>query len=111
MLQLDAPDDFVIATGKMHSVREFVEATFKYIGKEIVWEGSGDSEVGKEKATGEVRVKVNPKYYRPTEVEELLGDPTKAKNKIGWVPKVNFEMLVKDMMDSDIELMKKNPQA
>eukprot|EP00095_Tigriopus_kingsejongensis_P003548 maker-scaffold106_size358372-snap-gene-2.33 protein:Tk03548 transcript:maker-scaffold106_size358372-snap-gene-2.33-mRNA-1 annotation:"gdp-mannose dehydratase" len=111
MLQLDEPEDFVIATGKMHSVREFVEATFKYIGKEIVWEGKGEEEIGKEKDTGVVRIKVNPKYYRPTEVEELLGDPTKAKEKIGWVPKVNFDMLVEDMMKSDIELMKKNPRA
>ncbi|TRY74990.1 hypothetical protein TCAL_13265 [Tigriopus californicus] len=111
MLQLDAPDDFVIATGEMHSVREFVLATFKFIGIDIEWEGEGESEVGKEKGSGIVRVKVNPKYYRPTEVEQLLGDPSKAKSKIGWVPKVNFDMLVKDMMESDIELMRKNPMA
>lgn len=68
MLQLDAPEDFVVATGETHSVREFVEASFKHIGKEIVWEGEGVNEVGKEKDSGIVRVKVNPKYFRPTEV-------------------------------------------
>jgi len=111
MLQQEKPDDFVLATGHMHSVREFVLASFKYVGIDIVWEGSGDTEVGKEKDTGKVRVKVNPKFYRPTEVEQLLGDPTKAKTELGWTPKVAFEDLVKDMMDSDIALMKKNPSA
>jgi len=111
MLQQEKPDDFVLATGIMHSVREFVEASFKYIGKEIVWEGSGDKEIGREKSTGEIRVKVNPKFYRPTEVEQLLGDPRKANEKLGWKPKVAFDDLVKDMMDSDIALMKLNPSA
>lgn len=111
MLQQDAPDDFVLATGMMHSVREFVEAAFRYIGKEITWEGKGDNEFGREVSTGIVRVKVNPKFYRPTEVEQLLGDPTKAKTKLGWKPKVEFTDLVKDMMESDIKLMKQNPIA
>jgi len=111
MLQQDAPDDFVLATGMMHSVREFVEAAFRYIGKEIIWEGKGDNEFGREVSTGIVRVKVNPKFYRPTEVEQLLGDPTKAKTKLGWKPKVEFTDLVKDMMESDIKLMKQNPIA
>jgi len=111
MLQQEKPDDFVLATGHMHSVREFVEAAFRYINREIEWSGSGDTEIGKEKGSGVVRVKVNPKFYRPTEVEQLLGDPTKAKTKLGWVPKVDFNALVKDMMDSDIELMRKNPSA
>jgi len=111
MLQQEKPDDFVLATGIMHSVREFVEASFKYIGREIVWEGSGDKEIGREKSTGEIRVKVNPKFYRPTEVEQLLGDPRKANEKLGWKPKVAFDDLVKDMMDSDIALMKLNPSA
>ena len=88
MLQQDQPDDFVLATGVMHSVREFVQASFKYIGKEIEWEGAGDQEIGKEAGTGVVRVKVNPKFYRPTEVEQLLGDPRKANEKLGWKPKV-----------------------
>jgi len=111
MLQQEKPDDFVLATGIMHSVREFVEASFKYIGKEIVWEGSGDKEIGREKSTGEIRVKVNPKFYRPTEVEQLLGDPRKANEKLGWKPKVAFDDLVKDMMVSDVALMKLNPSA
>ncbi len=111
MLQLDSPDDFVIATGHMYTVREFVEASFKYVGKQIVWEGKGDAEVGKEADSGVVRVRVNPKYYRPTEVEELMGDATKAKSVLGWVPKYDFDMLVKDMMDADIELMKRDPSA
>jgi len=111
MLQQEKPDDFVLATGHMHSVREFVESAFKFIGMEIVWEGKGDTEIGKEKATGVIRLKVNPKFYRPTEVEQLLGDPTKAKNLLGWEPKVAFDALVKDMMESDIALMKKNPTA
>lgn len=111
MLQQDKPDDFVLATGHMHSVREFVEAACEYIGMELEWEGSGDSEVAKEKKTGIVRLRVNPKFYRPTEVEQLLGDPTKAKTKLGWTPRVDFTALVKDMMDSDIALMKKNEMA
>lgn len=111
MLQQDEPEDYVIATGETHKVREFVEAAFAFIGKKIVWEGSGVDEVGKEADTGIVRVKVNPKYFRPTEVELLLGDPTKAKTKFGWEPKVTFKELVKDMMAADIELMKRNPAA
>lgn len=111
MLQLDKPEDFVIATGETHSVREFVEESFKFIGKEIEWQGEGVDEVGLEKGTSTVRVKVNPKYFRPTEVDLLLGDATKAKEMLGWTPKVNFNELVKDMMSHDIELMKKNPRA
>lgn len=111
MLQLEKPEDFVIATGETHSVREFVEASFKFIGKFIEWRGSGVNEVGIEKGTEIVRVKVNPKYFRPTEVDLLLGDATKAKNMLGWTPKVKFDELVEDMMKADIELMKKNPMA
>jgi len=111
MLQLDTPQDFVIATGEMHSVREFLIKAFAFIGQEIVWEGQGDHEVGKQKGTDIIRVKVNPKYYRPTEVEQLLGDASKAKNTFGWSPKVSFDELVKDMMASDIELMKSRPNA
>ncbi|CRL06505.1 CLUMA_CG019537, isoform A [Clunio marinus] len=111
MLQLEKPEDFVIATGETHSVREFVEESFKFIGKEIEWRGSGVDEVGVEKGTEIIRVKVNPKYFRPTEVDILLGDASKAKRVLGWSPKVNFDELVKDMMAADIELMKKNPMA
>lgn len=111
MLQQDKPEDFVIATGKSHSVREFVEYAFKHIGKEIVWEGTGENEIGKEKGTEIIRIKVNPKYYRPTEVEFLLGDASKAKHILGWEAKTSFMELVHEMIDHDIELMKKNPLA
>ncbi|XP_049776901.1 GDP-mannose 4,6 dehydratase isoform X1 [Schistocerca cancellata] len=111
MLQQNEPEDYVIATGETHSVREFVEAAFNHVGKEIAWEGKGENEVGREKDTGVIRVKVNPKYFRPTEVDLLLGDPSKAREKFGWKPKVTFKELVKDMMEADIELMKKNPAA
>uniref|UniRef100_A0A914CE82 GDP-mannose 4,6-dehydratase n=1 Tax=Acrobeloides nanus TaxID=290746 RepID=A0A914CE82_9BILA len=111
ILQHDTPEDFVIATGRHYSVRKFVELAFQEIGKTIVWEGEGVNEVGKDAETGVVRVKINPKYYRPTEVELLIGDPTKAKEKLGWEPKITIEELVKEMVASDIDLMKKNPMA
>ncbi|XP_042207325.1 GDP-mannose 4,6 dehydratase-like isoform X2 [Homarus americanus] len=111
MLQLDEPEDFVLATGEVHSVKEFVEAAFNEIGQEIYWEGSGVDEIGKEKGTDVVRVTVNPKYYRPAEVEFLQGDPTKAFKKFGWKPTFTFDALVKDMVQADIELMKKDPSA
>ncbi|KAJ4439071.1 hypothetical protein ANN_15027 [Periplaneta americana] len=98
MLQQEVPDDFVIATGESHSVREFVEAAFKHVGKEIVWEGKGEAEVGREKGTGIVRVKINPKFFRPTEVDLLMGDPSKAREKFGWKPKVSFKVSVLEMM-------------
>ncbi|XP_024909164.1 GDP-mannose 4,6 dehydratase [Cynoglossus semilaevis] len=111
MLQQEEPDDFIIATGEVHSVREFVEKAFKHVGKTIVWEGKNVDEVGRCKETGVVHVKVDPKYFRPTEVEYLQGDSTKASQKLGWKPKVAFEDLVKEMVDADVELMKNNPNA
>ncbi|KAK4295640.1 hypothetical protein Pmani_031806 [Petrolisthes manimaculis] len=111
MLQKDEPEDFVLATGEVHSVKEFVEAAFKEIGKDIVWEGTGVDEVGKEKDTGTIRVVVNPKYYRPAEVEFLQGDPTKARKQLNWKPTFSFQDLVSDMVKADIELMKKDPTA
>ncbi|KAK2574909.1 hypothetical protein KPH14_002600 [Odynerus spinipes] len=111
MLQQSTPDDYVIATGETHSVREFVEAAFQYVGRTIKWEGEGVNETGKDADNGQVLVRVNPKYFRPTEVDVLLGDATKAKEKFGWKPTVTFEALVKDMMDSDLNLMRKNPNA
>lgn len=111
MLQAEKPEDFVVSTNEAHSVREFVEASFKEIGKEIVWEGEGVDEVGKEKETGIVRVKIDPKYFRPAEVDFLLGDSTKARTTLGWEPKIKFEQLVKEMVASDIELMKNNSDA
>lgn len=97
MLQQDKPDDYVIATGKQYSVREFVEEAAPYFGMKIVWEGEGLDEVGIDKITGKTVVRVNPKYFRPAEVETLLGDATKAKEKLGWEPKTSFKQLVEDM--------------
>ncbi|KAF7635215.1 NAD(P)-bd_dom domain-containing protein [Meloidogyne graminicola] len=111
ILQHNEPDDFVIATGKYYTVREFVELAFKEIGKEIIWEGEGINEVGIEKGTNTIRVKINQKYYRPTEVEQLIGDPSKAKAKLGWSAKISLQELVHEMVQSDTELMKKNPLA
>lgn len=98
MLQKDEPDDYVIATGEQHSVREFVEVAAPYFGINIEWQHTEQgTEVGIDKNTGLVRVIVDPKYFRPAEVESLLGDYTKAKNKLGWEPKITFKELVEDM--------------
>jgi GDPmannose 4,6-dehydratase len=97
MLQQDEPDDFVIATGVQYSVRDFVEEAAPYFGMNIVWKGEGLDEVGIDKNTGRTIIKVNPKYFRPAEVETLLGDATKAKEKLGWEPKTSFKQLVEDM--------------
>jgi GDPmannose 4,6-dehydratase len=97
MLQQDQPDDFVIATGVQYSVREFVEEASPYFGMKIVWEGEGLDEVGIDKNTGKTVIKVNPKYFRPAEVETLLGDASKAKEKLGWEPKTSFKQLVEEM--------------
>ena len=97
MLQQDEADDYVIATGNQYSVREFVEAAAPYFGMKIAWEGEGLNEVGIDKLTKRKVVKVSSKYFRPAEVETLLGDATKAKKKLGWEPKISFEQLVEDM--------------
>ena len=97
MLQQDGPDDFVIATGKQYSVKEFVNAAGPYFGLHIEWEGEGLEEVGVEKFSRTPIIRVDPKYFRPTEVETLLGDASKAKEKLGWEPKISFEQLVEDM--------------
>jgi len=107
MLQQDKPDDFVIATGQTHSVREFVELAFKEIGIDIVWIGKDLSEKGINKNTGEILVKIDSKYFRPTEVELLLGDATKAYRILNWEPKTKFKELVSLMVDYDIELLSK----
>ena len=103
MMQQEKPDDFVVATGENHSVREFVELAFKEVGIEIVWKGKGVEEVGVDKVSGDVLVEVDPEYYRPTEVDLLLGDPRKAREKLGWVAKVGFSDLVKMMVDEDMK--------
>src|SRR5436305_2104836 len=102
MLQQDEPDDYVLATGESHSVREFVEKAFAHIGRTIVWSGSGVDEKGIEKTSGGVLVEVDPRYFRPTEVDHLLGDPSKAFAKLGWRHKTTFDALVRDMVDSDL---------
>jgi GDPmannose 4,6-dehydratase len=102
MLQQDEPDDFVIATGKAHSVREFVELAFGEVGIKIEWQGKGVDEVGMDAVTGDVLIKVDPRYYRPTEVEILIGDPSKAKKMFGWEAKVGLRELVKMMVEGDM---------
>jgi len=97
MLQQDEPDDYVIATGVQYSVRDFVNEAAPYFGMKIVWEGEGLDEVGIDKNTGRKVIDVNPKYFRPAEVETLLGDASKAKEKLGWEPKTSFKQLVEDM--------------
>src|ERR1700731_385983 len=102
MLQQEGPDDYVLATGESHSVREFVEKAFAHVENTIVWMGSGDTEKGVEKTTGEVLVEVDPRYFRPTEVDHLRGDPSKARAKLGWRHKTSFETLVHDMVKADL---------
>jgi GDPmannose 4,6-dehydratase len=104
IVQQDNADDYVLATGETHAVREFVELAFAHVGRPIVWEGSGVDEVGREAATGTVRVRIDPRYFRPTEVDLLIGDPTKAHEKLGWRHTTTFPELVRDMVDSDIRL-------
>ena len=104
MLQHNQPEDFVIATGEQHSVREFTERAFAHVGIELRWQGEGVQEQGIDKATGRVLVEVDPKYFRPAEVETLLGDPTKAKTLLGWNPqKTSFEELVRIMVEHDVQ--------
>ncbi len=107
MLQQNKPDDFVLATGKSHSVKEFINIAFHELDIELEWEGENENEMGIEKKTGKVLVGIDPKYYRPTEVDYLLGDYTKAKTKLGWEPKVGFEELVIIMVHSDYDKVKK----
>lgn len=108
ILQHDTPEDFVIATGEMHTVREFCTLAFSYLGIELEWQGSGVDEQGIDKATGRVLVEVDSKYFRPCEVDQLLGDPTKAKTLLGWNPtKTPFEQLVRIMVEHDMRFVKK----
>jgi GDPmannose 4,6-dehydratase len=102
MLQQDKPEDFVIATGVQYTVREFVDAAAKEFGMQICWEGTGENEKGYDATTGKCIVTVDPRYFRPTEVETLLGDATKARLKLGWVPKITFAELVSEMANSDM---------
>ncbi len=108
MLQQDEPDDFCIATGVQYSVRDFVNFAWGHLGKTIRWEGEGINEKGYDSETCNLIVAVDPKYFRPTEVETLLGDPSKAKDKLGWEPKIDLEEMVHEMMENDINIAKRD---
>ncbi|MBN2163215.1 MAG: GDP-mannose 4,6-dehydratase [Pontiellaceae bacterium] len=105
MLQQDTPDDYVVATNEMHTVREFIEKSFARVGITVLWEGEDVDEIGLNKDTGEVIVRMDKRYYRPCEVDQLLGNPAKAKAQLGWEPKVKFEQLVQIMTDGDLRLL------
>ena len=107
MLQQDSPEDFVLATGEQHSVREFAELAFKELEISIKWKGENENEVGVDTKTGKTLIEIDPQYYRLTEVETLLGDATKAKEKLGWSPKISFKELVKIMTEADWKKVKK----
>ena len=109
MMQQPEPDDFVLATGKSHSVREFVEHAFNHVDRTIVWRGAGIDEVGVDGTTDEVLVKIDPRYFRPTEVDSLLGDAGKARQRLGWRPEISFEELVREMVESDLKSIEDNP--
>jgi len=109
IVQQDRPDDYVLATGESHSVREFVELAFAQVGRRIRWRGKGAEEVGYEASSGKVLVRVDPRYFRPTEVEMLLGDASKAKRLLGWRHKTTFRELVKEMVEADLAAL--DPQA
>lgn len=112
ILQQEQPDDFVIATGEMHTVREFCTLSFQHAGINLRWEGKGVEEKGIDEKTGNVLVEVDPKYFRPAEVDQLLGDPAKARNELGWNPrKTTFEQLVKIMVDHDMEYVRNHDKA
>ena len=106
MLQQDVPEDYVLATGEVHSVREFVEISFAHVGIKIVWQGKGTEEIGLDEKTGRVLVRIDPRYFRPTEVEYLHGDASKAERQMGWKPETDFSTLVREMMEGDLRIMK-----
>lgn len=110
MLQQDKPDDYIIATGETHSVREFVEECAKHLGFNIQWKGKGLKEIGVDKNTGKTIIRIDPKFFRPAEVEFLLGDPSKAKKVLGWKPKVKFKELAKIMVASDMRMIKEHDE-
>ena len=103
MLQQVKPEDYVIASGVTHKVREFVELAFKEVGIALGWKGKGVHEKGYDKKSGKIIIQIDPRYFRPAEVDFLLGDPTKAKSNLGWKPKMSFEELVKTMVEGDLK--------
>ena len=108
MLQQPQPEDYVVATGKQHSVRDFVVLAGKLLGMEIEWHGRGADELGVDRNGGHTVVRVDPRYFRPAEVESLLGDASKIRDKLGWVPEISFEALVREMVESDLALAKRD---
>ena len=106
MLQQDKPDDYVLATGETHSVREFVERAFAEIGIDLDWKGTGVEEKGVDPKSGRVLVEVDPRFFRPAEVDILCGDASKARDKLGWKPNILFGDLVKEMVRHDVALLK-----
>ena len=111
LLQNDKPDDYVIATNETRTVREFVETAFRHVGIEIAWEGQGVDEVGRDKETGRVLVTINPEFFRPAEVEVLLGNPAKAEAELGWKREISFAQLVERMVKNDMEIVAKEIKA
>src|SRR6201997_5571821 len=107
ILQAEAPDDYVLATGETRSVREFVELAFAEVGRSVEWRGEGVEETGIDKKTGKTVVRIDPVYFRPTEVDLLIGDSSKARQKLGWKPKTSFAQLVKEMVAGDLEIAKR----
>ena len=110
ILQADKPDDFVLATNETHSIREFIEETFKNLGEEIIWKGKGVDETGLIKSSGKEVIRIDPRYFRPTEVDLLVGNPAKAMEMLGWKPKTTFRELVKIMVASDFEKAKRRSE-
>jgi len=108
VMQQSEPDDYVIATGETHSVREFVEETAKRLNLDLIWQGQGVDEIGIDQKTGKTIIKIDPRYFRPTEVDMLIGDASKAKEKLGWEPKVKFNELIDIMLEHDLNELKKD---
>jgi GDPmannose 4,6-dehydratase len=102
MLQADVPDTYVLATNRTETVRDFVIMAFKAVGIELVWKGDAEKEIAEDAATGKLLLRINPKFYRPAEVELLIGNPAKAKEKLGWEPKTTLEELCQMMVDADV---------
>jgi len=108
MLQQAQPEDYVVATGKQHSVRDFVVLAGKFLDMDIEWHGRGADELGVDRNSGHTVVRVDPRYFRPTEVDSLLGDASKIRDKLGWTPEISFDALVREMVDSDLALAKRD---
>jgi GDPmannose 4,6-dehydratase len=108
MMQQDEPDDYCIATGVQYSVRDFVNAAFREVGISINWRGTGPEEKGLDASSGDILVEVDPRYFRPTEVETLLGDTSKAKEKLGWEPEITFDEMVAEMVREDLKIAERD---